>query len=156
MDDDTAMALALKEAEAALAEGEVPVGAVVIADGDVIGRAHNRMVATGDPTAHAELLAIREACHNKEGRLEKATLYSTLEPCPMCAGAIVLARIERVVYGCDDPKAGAVKSLYTMLSDGRLNHRCRVRGGVLETKAAELLARFFEGLRGSKGFDRER
>ena len=148
MDDDAGMALAIAEAEAALAEGEVPVGAVVVADGSVIGRGHNRVEALHDPTAHAEALALREAATARGGRLEGATLYVTLEPCPMCAGAAVLSRVARVVYGCDDPKAGAVKSLYTLLSDPRLNHRCRVRAGVAADKSAALLTGFFRGLRG--------
>jgi tRNA(adenine34) deaminase len=147
MDDDAAMALALDEARLALADGEVPVGAVVVADGAVIGRGRNRVEATKDPTAHAEVVAIRQASAARGGRLEGAVLYATLEPCPMCAGAAVLARLDRVVYGCDDPKAGAVRSLYTVLSDSRLNHRCRVTGGVAAGASAELLSRFFRGLR---------
>jgi len=142
------MALALDEARAAAGEGEVPVGAVVVSgDGELIGRGRNRTVASADPTAHAEVLAIRQAAATRGGRLVGATLYATLEPCPMCAGAAVLARVARVVWGCDDPKAGAGRSLYTLLSDPRLNHRCRVTGGVRGDEAAALLTAFFRKLR---------
>lgn len=151
MDDVAAMRLALDEAEAAFREGEVPVGAVLIARGQVLGRGRNRVEATGDPTAHAETVAIREAAAAGRGSMRDATLYVTMEPCPMCAGAIVLARIPRVVFGCDDPKGGAVRSLYTILSDSRLNHRCRVTGGVEAEAGASLLTRFFEERRSRPG-----
>ncbi len=144
------MAVALEEAEAAAAGDppDVPVGAVVVIGGQVVGRGRNRVEAEGDPTLHAEMVAIRAATRAVgRTRLEDATLYVTLEPCLQCAGAIVLARIARVVYGCDDPKAGAVTSLYSALGDPRLNHRCRVTRGVLAEEAARLLRDFFARLR---------
>lgn len=146
MDDVAAMDLALNEAMQAGVD--VPVGAVVVLDGHVIGRGHNAVEATGDPTLHAEMVALRQAV-TSVGRADmaRATLVVTLEPCPMCAGAAVLCRVGRVVYGCDDPKAGAVRSLYTLLSDSRLNHRCRVVAGVKADASSALLVRFFEGLR---------
>ena len=148
MDDDACMAIALDEARRAIDAGEVPVGAVVVSGaGEVIGRGRNRVEELHDPTAHAEILAIREACARAGGRLAGAALYATMEPCPMCAGAAVLARLDRVVYGCDDPKAGAARSLYTVLSDPRLNHRCRVRPGVAAGECGDLLSRFFRSLR---------
>lgn len=142
------MGLALDLAREAAAEGEVPVGAIVVRDGRVIGRGANRREQDGDPLAHAEILAIAEAAHSiGHWRLENTTLYATLEPCPMCAGAIVNARIPKVVYGCADPKAGAVRSLFTLLEDGRLNHRCEVVEGVRADECAALLTGFFEKLR---------
>jgi tRNA(adenine34) deaminase len=150
MDDLAAMGIALEEAQAAYREGEVPVGAVIVSRLGVLARGHNLVEATGDPTAHAEALVIREAVRAaRDGRvgrqvLADATLFVTMEPCPMCAGAIVLARVSRVVFGCDDPRAGAVRSLYTLLSDARLNHQCRVTGGVQAEAGAALLTRFFE------------
>lgn len=144
------MAVALEEAEAAAAGDppDVPVGAVVVIGGQVVGRGRNRVEAEGDPTLHAEMVAIRAATRAVgRTRLEDATLYVTLEPCLQCAGAIVLARVARVVYGCDDPKAGAVTSLYSALSDPRLNHRCRVTRGVLADESARLLRDFFARLR---------
>ena len=123
-------ALALAETAASL--GEVPVGALIVRDGAVIGEGHNLRQTSGDPTAHAEMNAIgKAAAAIGDWRLEETTLYVTLEPCPMCAGAIVNARIPAVVYGCDDPKAGAVRTLFTLLEDSRLNHRCDVVPGVL-------------------------
>ncbi len=150
MDDVAAMAVALEQAQAAFGEGEVPVGAALVSKGRVLALGRNRVEATGDPTAHAEMVAIREAVAAGVS-LRDATLYVTMEPCPMCAGAIVLARIPRVVFGCDDPKAGAVRSLYTVLSDSRLNHRCRVTGGVQAQACAGLLTRFFEERRNRPG-----
>ena len=146
MDDLAAMDLALEEAMAAGAD--VPVGAVVVLDDKVIGRGHNAVETVGDPTLHAEMVALRQAvvAVGRNG-LARATLFVTMEPCMMCAGAIVLCRVGRVVYGCDDPKAGAVRSLYTALSDSRLNHRCRVQPGVKAEASADLLVRFFERLR---------
>ena len=139
---------AIAEAEAAAALGEVPVGAVVAVDGKIVGRGGNRRESAGDPTAHAEILAIREAARAVGGwRLVGATLYVTQEPCPMCAGAIVNARIERVVYGCDNPKAGAVKTLYRILEDERLNHRVKVEQSALAAECGALLTKFFEALR---------
>jgi tRNA(adenine34) deaminase len=142
------MQAALDEAAAAGAAGDVPVGAVVVVDDRVIGRGGNRRERDGDPTAHAEMLAIRGAATAVGGwRLVGATLYVTQEPCPMCAGAIVNARVERVVFGCRNPKAGAARSLYEMLEDARLNHRVVVEEGVLGEASAELLKGFFATLR---------
>ena len=138
------MRLALREAEAALEADEVPIGAVVVHDGRVIGSAHNQREQLRDPTAHAEMLAITQAAGALGNwRLEGCTLYVTLEPCPMCAGAMVLARLPRVVYGAADPKAGAVTTLYRLLDDPRLNHRAEVIGGVLAEPCSEILSRFF-------------
>ncbi len=144
------MAVALEEAQAAAAGDppEVPVGACIVVDGQVVARGRNQVEATGDPTLHAEVVAIRAAIEVVGRRgLQGATLYVTMEPCLQCAGAILLARIPRVVIGCDDPKAGAVTSLYTALSDPRLNHRCRITRGVLADEAASLLREFFASLR---------
>ena len=136
---------ALAEARRALAEGEVPVGAVVVEAGLVTGRGHNQPIALSDPTAHAEVLALREAALKAGNyRLPGATLYVTAEPCPMCCGAALLARVDRVVYGAPDPKSGSVASLYRLLDDPRLNHRARVEGGVLGEECRTLIARFFE------------
>ena len=142
------MRAALVEARRALAEGEVPVGAVVVRAGLVIGRGHNQPIALSDPTAHAEVLALREAALKAGNyRLPGATLYVTVEPCPMCCGAALLARVDRVVYGAPDPKSGSVASLYRLLDDPRLNHRARVEGGVLGEECRELLLTFFEAKR---------
>ena len=143
--DEGFMREALGEAQRALAAGEVPVGAVVVEAGLVIGRGHNQPIALSDPTAHAEVLALREAALKAGNyRLPGATLYVTVEPCPMCCGAALQARVGRVVYGTSDPKAGGVESLYRLLDDPRLNHRARVEGGVLGEDCRELIARFFE------------
>ena len=147
LDDAAWMGLALDQARQAFDADEVPVGCVIVADGQVLAAARNESVATGDPTAHAESLALRRALRDHRDRVAGSTLYVTLEPCLMCAGAIVLARVGRVVFGCDDPKAGAVRSLYTTLSDDRLNHRCKVVPGVRAAEASDLLVRFFEALR---------
>jgi tRNA(adenine34) deaminase len=139
------MRLAIREAEAAAAEDEVPIGAVILRGGQVIASAHNQREQLRDPTAHAEMIAITQAAGVLgDWRLEGCTLYVTLEPCPMCAGAIVLARIPRVVYGAADPKAGAAQSLFQLLSDARLNHRAEVTAGVLAEECGKLLSRFFE------------
>ncbi len=139
------MRLALEEAEAARLEGEVPVGAVVVCDGEVVGRGHNRSIADRDPTAHAEIVALREAARRVGNhRLPACELYVTIEPCAMCAGAVVQARLARLVYGCDDPKAGAVRSLYQVADDPRLNHRAEVVGGVLSSECAEKIRAFFQ------------
>jgi tRNA(adenine34) deaminase len=146
---DMYMRIALDLARAAAAEGEVPVGALVIdKDGQIIGTGANRREADQDPIAHAEILAIANAA-NRVGlwRLEDTTLFVTLEPCPMCAGAILNARIPRVVFGAVDPKAGAVQSMYTLLDDERLNHRCEVEGGILAEECSEILSSFFRDLR---------
>ena len=146
---DGAMRLALTEAEAALATGDVPVGAVVLAPGgDVIGRGRNLREATHDPTGHAEVVAMREAAQARgEWRLDDCTLVVTLEPCTMCAGALVLARVARVVFGAWDPKAGAVGSLWDVVRDRRLNHRPEVVSGVLADECGRLLVDFFDGHR---------
>ena len=146
--DDDAMQLALDQAAAAAAHGDVPIGAVVVRDGQVIAARHNERELTGDPTAHAEVLAIRDAA-NVVGhwRLLDCTLYVTLEPCVMCAGALVNARIGRVVFGAIDPKAGAVVSLYQVCSDPRLNHRPPVVAGVRAEEAGRMLRDFFASRR---------
>ena len=142
--DERFMEAALAEAEAAASEGEVPIGAVVVWGNRIIGRGHNRVETTQDPTAHAEILAIGAAAQTvKTWRLDEAVLYVTLEPCHMCAGAIVLARLTRLVFGALDPKAGACGSLSMVPQDLRLNHRVEVVSGVLAEEAAELLQRFF-------------
>lgn len=142
------MGMALEEAEKAAAEGETPVGAVVVCEGAVVARAHNHREAEHDPTAHAELLAIREAAERLgRWRLSDCTVYVTLEPCAMCAGALINARIERLVFGAFDPKAGMVGSLEDLSSDERLNHRFDVIPGVLGDEASQLLQDFFQGLR---------
>ncbi|HMP79846.1 MAG TPA: tRNA adenosine(34) deaminase TadA [Pirellulaceae bacterium] len=138
------MLMALKQAAQAFEQDEVPVGAVIAQQGRVIGAAHNQREQLRDPTAHAEMLAITQAAEMLGSwRLDECTLYVTLEPCAMCAGAIVLARIPHVVYGAADPKAGAVDSLFRLLSDSRLNHRAQVTGGVLATPCGEILTEFF-------------
>jgi tRNA(adenine34) deaminase len=143
------MRTALSEARAALAANEVPVGAVVVLDGAVIGQAHNEPIALADPTAHAEVLALRGAARKLGNyRLPGATLYVTLEPCVMCCGAALHARIARVVYGALDPKAGAIVSRHRLLDDGRSNHRIETIGGVLESECGALLREFFAARRG--------
>jgi tRNA(adenine34) deaminase len=140
---------ALVEAEAAAAHGDVPIGAVIVHRGEVIGRGHNRREADQDPTAHAELLALRQAAATlRTWRLGGCTLVVTLEPCTMCAGALVLARIDRLVYGADDPKAGAVGALYDIPRDPRLNHLVEVVRGVEADACGEVLRRFFRERRG--------
>lgn len=138
------MAAALAEAQRAEELGDVPIGCVIVRGGRIIAAAHNRRAIEGDPTAHAELLAIRAAARAVgDWRLDGCSLAVTLEPCCMCAGAIVLARIERLVYGAADPKAGAVDTLYRLCSDDRLNHRVEVVSGVRAAACGELLRRFF-------------
>ena len=156
MDEDTLyMSLALDEARAAGAEGEAPVGAVVVCEGAVVARAHNARESAADPTAHAELIAIRQAAERLgRWRLSDCTLYVTLEPCPMCAGALVNARIDRVVFGASDPKAGAVGTLMDLSSDERLNHRFAVTRGVLEGECSAVLTEFFRGLRNRQKVER--
>ena len=142
------MARALAEAEAAHRDAEVPVGAVVVCGGSVIGQGHNRREALAEPTSHAEILAIRQAARVRGSwRLDDCTLYVTLEPCVMCAGAIVQARVGRLVFGCLDPKGGAVRSLYRICDDPRLNHRVAVTEGVLAERCGAILKRFFATLR---------
>jgi tRNA(adenine34) deaminase len=146
--DERFMRLALAEAEAARALGDVPVGAVAVHEGRVIGRGHNRREADANPLRHAELAALDEAARElKAWRLLGVTLYVTLEPCVMCAGALVLSRIDRLVYAAPDPKAGAVTSIFRVLDEPRLNHRVQVTQGVLAAEASELLKTFFRDLR---------
>ena len=139
------MRLALEEAEQALREEEVPVGAVIVHQGRLIARAHNQREQLHDPTAHAEMIAITQAAESRQSwRLDDCTLYVTLEPCPMCAGAILQARIPTVVYGASDPKAGAVDTLFRLLDDSRLNHRVESVAGVLAEPCGAILSRFFQ------------
>jgi tRNA(adenine34) deaminase len=144
------MAMALEEAEAAAAEDEVPVGAVIVSlDRGVIARAHNQREHLLDPTAHAEMIAVTQAAQAlRSWRLDSCILYETLEPCPMCAGAVVQSRLLMVVYGCTDPKAGACDTLYRIASDPRLNHRAQVVGGVLAERCRRVLTAFFAERRG--------
>jgi tRNA(adenine34) deaminase len=147
-DDAAAMRLAIAEAQAAVVHGDVPIGAVVMRGGEVIARRHNERELTGDPTAHAEVLALRDAAGVVgHWRLLDCTLYVTLEPCIMCAGALVNSRIARVVYGATDPKAGAVESLYRVCADERLNHRPPITSGVLADECGALLKAFFAARR---------
>lgn len=142
------MRQALEEAREAAAIGEVPIGAVVVHDGQVVAVGSNRREIDADPTAHAEMIAVREAARVLgRWRLEGCTVYVTLEPCPMCAGALHAARVDRCVYGAVDPKAGALGTLYDIASDRRLNHRYEVIAGVLADESAALLKEFFAGLR---------
>jgi tRNA(adenine34) deaminase len=147
--DEFWMREALREADRAADHGDVPVGSVVVdADGTELARAHNRREVDGDPTAHAEILALRAACARRgHWRLDTATVYVTLEPCPMCAGALVNARVARLVFGATDPKAGAVRSLFEIATDRRLNHRLEVTGGLLAAESASALQEFFARLR---------
>jgi len=139
---------ALQEARAARDAGEVPVGALVVREGEIVGRGHNRTILDRDPSAHAEIVALRDAARRVENhRLAGCTLYVTVEPCAMCAGAVVQARIARLVYGCDDPKAGAVRTLYRIADDARLNHRAEVAGGVLAEECSAALRTFFQARR---------
>ena len=149
-EDESWMRLALALAEQAFSEEEVPVGAVVVRDGAVLGSGYNRREQRGDPLAHAEMEAIREASQRLGGwRLDGCTLYVTLEPCPMCAGALLQCRMERVVFGARDCKAGCAGTLYQLLRDGRFNHTCAVTDGVLEEACSSILSRFFEKRRNS-------
>ena len=145
------MGLALREAAKAAEKGEVPIGAMVVRDGKVLGRGHNLREARRDPTAHAEMIAIRKAAKKEESwRLCGATVYVTLEPCVMCMGAMILARVERVVFGCRDPKGGAAGTLYDLSDDPRLNHRFKVTEGVREAECSTILSDFFAELRKEK------
>ena len=144
MTDEAAIELALEQARRAAAAGEVPVGAVVIVDGEVLAARHNERETANDPTAHAEVLALRDAAAaHGDWRLEDATLAVTLEPCPMCAGAALSARVGRVVFGAYDPKAGAAATLYNLLVDPRFNHNAEVVGGVRADECGGLLSEFF-------------
>jgi tRNA(adenine34) deaminase len=152
MNDDDLMMLALEEALLAGSAGDVPVGAIVVGeDGQIMGRGRNRREANQDPTAHAEVEALRDAARTIGHWRVEHTLVVTQEPCPMCAGALVNARVRRLVYGCPNPKAGAIATLYQIATDVRLNHRLEVRGGVRADECAALLQKFFAGLRSSKG-----
>ena len=146
--DEFWMRVALGEAAQSSMKGEVPVGAIVLLGQDILGQAGNLRESLGDPTAHAEVLALRQAAQRLGNwRLDKATLYVTQEPCPMCAGALVNARISRLVYGCPNPNAGAVRSLFSIVDDPRLNHRVEAVGGVLAPECAGLLRDFFSRMR---------
>jgi len=143
--DETFMAEALAEARRAFAEGEVPIGAVLVVDGGIVGRGRNARERLNDPTAHAEILALQEASRALgRWRLSGATMYATLEPCPMCAGALVNARVDRLVYGVADPKAGAIDTLFDLARDARLNHRLQVDSGILAPECGEILRQFFQ------------
>jgi tRNA(adenine34) deaminase len=136
---------ALREAEIAFSLGEAPIGAVIVCGSQILARGHNLRETSGDPTAHAEIIALREASkYKRHWRLTEAVLYTTLEPCPMCAGAMVQARIKRLVFGAKDPKAGAAGSLMNIVQDERLNHRLEVTAGVLAEECGEILKRFFK------------
>jgi tRNA(adenine34) deaminase len=146
--DELWMEEALRAAQRALESGEVPVGAVVVCGDRIVGRGWNRNITGSDPTAHAEIVALREAgAALGNHRLAECDLFATIEPCPMCAGALVHARIKRLIYGADDPKAGAVQSVMQVVNHPRLNHRMEVRGGVLAGRCAELLQTFFKSRR---------
>lgn len=145
------MEQALAEARRAAAAGEIPVGAVIVADGAIVARAYNRREELQSPAAHAEMLAIESAAQQlKSWRLEQCSIYVTLEPCIMCVGTLLQARIARLVFGCLDPKAGAVQSLYRLCEDPRLNHRTPVTAGVLESECGAILSEFFSDLRNKK------
>jgi tRNA(adenine34) deaminase len=142
--DENFMDIAIEEALLASAKGEVPIGAVVTLGDNILARSHNNAISMNDPSAHAEILAIRQAAKMLGNyRLVGATLYVTLEPCVMCAGAIIQARVQRIVFGADDPKSGGVVSLYSILNDTRLNHSVEVKSGVKKDACAEILSRFF-------------
>jgi tRNA(adenine34) deaminase len=148
------MAIALEEARRAWAEGEVPVGAVVVSQGEIVARAHNRTIHACDPTAHAEILALRKAARKiGAARLPQAEVWVTLEPCAMCVGAMIQARVRRLVFGCRDPKSGAVVSLYQLASDRRLNHRIPFEEGEGAEESARLLRQFFRERRGAGSKD---
>ena len=145
------MAEALRLAEEAAKRGDVPVGAIVVLGDRIVGRGFNTREVDADPTGHAEVVALREACRAAHRwRVDGATLYVTLEPCPMCAGALVNARVARLVYGADDPKAGAVRSLYSLCDDERLNHRMQVERGLMADACAHVLTEFFRAARERK------
>jgi tRNA(adenine34) deaminase len=148
LDDDAAMGIALSQASAAMDHGDVPVGAVAVRHGEILAARHNERERLGDPTAHAELLALSDAARAVGSwRLSDVTLYVTLEPCPMCAGALVMSRLGRLVFGCPDPKAGACGSLYNLCADPRFNHEVRSTGGVRSEESTALLTAFFAARR---------
>jgi tRNA(adenine34) deaminase len=139
------MKLAIEQAQIAEENGDVPIGAIIVFENQIVGKAYNQREQLNDPTAHAEIIALTQAAAFVESwRLHGCTIYVTLEPCPMCAGALVLARMDRLVYGCDDPKTGACGSLYDIVRDKRLNHRLAVTTGVLADECGQLLRNFFE------------
>lgn len=147
-EDRKYMRVALEEAEKAKDKMEVPIGAVIVLNDEIIARAHNLRESKQSSTAHAELMAIEQACEKVGSwRLEDAVLYVTLEPCPMCSGAIILSRIKRVVYGASDPKAGCAGTFMNLLTDERFNHQCEVTSGLLEEECGEILTNFFKELR---------
>ena len=142
--DERYMQMALEQARIAEENGDVPIGAVIVGENKIIGKAYNQREQLNDPTAHAEIIALTQAAAALENwHLNGCTIYVTLEPCPMCAGALVLSRMDRLVYGCDDPKAGACKSLYNIVGDERLNHRIEVTSGVLAEQCSQQLQNFF-------------
>ena len=143
-EDERFMRVAIESAKIAEENGDVPIGAVIVYKNQIIGKAYNQREQLQDPTAHAEIIALTQAAAALENwHLNGCTMYVTLEPCPMCAGALVLSRMDRLVYGCDDPKAGACKSLYNIVTDERLNHRLEVTSGVLQEQCREQLQEFF-------------
>jgi tRNA(adenine34) deaminase len=143
-EDQRFMGTAIEQARIAEENGDVPIGAVIVHEGKIIAKAYNQRQQLQDPTAHAEIIALTQAAAALESwRLNGCTMYVTLEPCPMCAGALVLSRMDRLVYGCDDPKAGACKSLYNIVTDERLNHRLEVTTGVMEEQCRQQLQDFF-------------
>jgi len=149
--DEYYMRAAIEAAKVAEENGDVPIGAVIVKAGKIIGRAYNQREQLQDPTAHAEIIALTQAAAAVENwHLDGCTIYVTLEPCPMCAGALVLARMDRLVYGCDDPKTGAVKSLYNIVQDERLNHRLEVTSGILAGECSRQLQNFFARRRTEK------
>jgi len=155
--DQLFMREAIQEAKKAEALGEVPIGAVIVYEDEIIARSHNLRESTQNAVTHAELMAIQEACQVLGSwRLENTTLYVTLEPCPMCAGAILQSRIPRVVYGARDPKAGCVDSLYRLLNDSRFNHECEVAEGVLADECGALLTSFFRSIRERKKAEKQK
>ncbi|MCM3631558.1 tRNA adenosine(34) deaminase TadA [Paenibacillus glycanilyticus] len=150
-EDQAWMQLAIEEAKKAEQIGEVPIGAILVKDGEIVGRGYNLRETNHDPTAHAEMVAIREACERLGAwRLLDCTLYVTLEPCPMCAGAIVQSRVKRVVYGTGDPKAGCAGTLMNLLQEPRFNHETELTTGILQSECAELLTNFFRNLRNKR------
>jgi tRNA(adenine34) deaminase len=150
--DETFMGIALEEARSAGAAGDVPVGCVIVLDGELVARGRNRRESDADPTAHAEIVALREAAKTIGHWRVEATLFVTQEPCPMCAGAIVNARVRRLVFGCTNPKAGAVQTLYQIPTDARLNHRVDVTAGVRADECAAELSKFFAALRAGPAY----
>jgi len=149
--DERFMKAAIESARIAEDNGDVPIGAVIVYQDQIIGKAYNQREQLQDPTAHAEIIALTQAAAARQNwHLNGCTMYVTLEPCPMCAGALVLSRMDRLVYGCNDPKTGAVKSLYNIVTDERLNHRLQVASGILEQECSQLLQNFFDKRRVKK------